>query len=47
VSWSAERLHHGFMHGAIAMDCYLFRSVRAQAPAADVNHDNLGESHAF
>lgn len=47
VSWSAERVHHGFMHGAIAMDCYLFRSVRAQASTTDFNHTNLGETHAF
>ena len=31
VAWSAERLHHGFMHGAIAMDSYLFQSVPAHA----------------
>ncbi len=47
VSWSAERVHHGFMHGAIAMDCYLFRSVRAQASTTNFNHTNLGETHAF
>jgi len=47
VSWSAERVHHGFMHGAIAMDCYLFQSVRAGAPTANFNHDNLGDPHAF
>lgn len=29
VGWSAQRLHHGFMHGAIAMDTYLFQSGSA------------------
>jgi 4,5-DOPA dioxygenase extradiol len=29
VDWSAWRLHHGFMHGAIAMDAYLFQSGSA------------------
>jgi len=47
VSWSAERVHYGFMHGAIAMDCYLFRSVRAQASTTNFNDTNQGESHAF
>lgn len=47
VSWSAARVHHSFMHGAIAMDCYLFHSVRAGASMTDFNHTNLGESHAF
>ena len=26
VSWSGERLHHSYMYGVVAMDCYLFRS---------------------
>ncbi len=25
IDWSAQRLHHGFTHGAIAMDIYLFQ----------------------
>jgi len=29
VDWSALRLHRGFMHGAIAMDAYLFQSGSA------------------
>lgn len=29
VAWSAQRLHRGFMHGAIAMDAYLFQSGSA------------------
>lgn len=29
VGWTAERLHHSFMHGAIAMDCYLFHPGHA------------------
>lgn len=26
VSWSGERVHHSYMYGVVAMDCYLFRS---------------------
>lgn len=26
VSWSGERLHHSYMYGVVAMDCYLFRA---------------------
>ncbi len=32
VSWSGERVHHSYMYGVVAMDCYLFRS----GPAADL-----------
>lgn len=31
VSWSGERLHHSYMYGVVAMDCYVFRSGRAAA----------------
>ena len=47
VSWSAARVHHSFMHGAIAMDCYLFQPAHASASTANINQTNLGESHAL
>jgi len=31
VSWSGARLHHSYMYGVVAMDCYLFRSGRGAA----------------
>ena len=34
MGWSAERLHHSFMYGAIAMDSYLFQSGPAGELAA-------------
>ena len=27
VSWSGQRVHHSYMYGVVAMDCYLFRSA--------------------
>ncbi len=49
VAWTAERLHHGFMHGAIAMDCYLFQSalVPDHGTVDDFNDATSGENHAI
>lgn len=49
VAWTAERLHHGFMHGAIAMDSYLFQSASAPDGGAvdDFNEATSGENHAI
>lgn len=47
IGWSAERVHHGFMHGAIAMDCYRFQSGSA-VECASPDHYNVstsGEKH--
>jgi len=47
LDWSAERLYHGFMHGAIAMDTYVFHSGAA-AETASPDHFSVstsGERH--
>ncbi len=47
VGWSAERLYHGFMHGAIAMDTYVFHSGAATETASP-DHSSVstsGERH--